>query len=524
MATGGAGTGPLNVPCAADDGAASAISAPHAPSAADVPSEPPTGPPAVPTAVGGAGTASAEPLHVPATAAAAAGAGQTGTSAPAAATGLNVPIAAPVVLNVPVTVDQAPISAAVVEWVVRARIADRLAAMRANVGGIATLAEELGRAHVSLMDMTPDQSAARLAKLREGELVPNQLPAETRYASLHKPLQAARGLMRAECTSDMDAPVPDPSELASGPTLTAAEVSVLLRLSVDDVLAGFQAVTDGLAGARSAQAAVSAVYATIGIGPDSSSRRLQQVALLGDEASPLPLRCELDYAIHMAPVAALRKLIVLTLPPATPTPATSGSAAAASDVRTTERFAEFVAEERKRAAAATRVGELAALHTMVQRVASLPVTDEPVVRCGKDAEAVGVFVRLVILGDFATGKSCLWWRMTQSKWVRSRSGSAGADFVLVDIGSTRVYCWLRDTPSYNRGGGFSGAVRVLDGSILVYDPTNPDTLVGVRRWMAFLEEHAKPLPPCILAASCCDSIKSGLRWLHGAVLVLRRPC
>lgn len=154
------------------------------------------------------------------------------------------------------------------------------------------------------------------------------------------------------------------------------------------------------------------------------------------------------------------------------------------------------------------------MRSLMSRVRDLTsASDVPVLRldpatCDEPPPVFHALINIVVLGSGYAGKSCLVTRMCRSRWVQfSTAGAAGFDFLRLRVGGAKVGCVVADPLDGNRTEVTAiERAQAAHGAVLVYDATKRRTLAGVHRWLALLDEHASPLPPCILVATFADKV------------------
>lgn len=473
-------------------------------------------------ATGGAGT---RPLNV-GEVGVASDAGTVSTASSASSAALNVPHATTTTaLNVPMLAVLAAVPLRLLEWATGAGIASHLQQFAANAGEISQLTGVLVVCYETVHRYTKEQWEARLALLCDAASVPGALAREAEYAALHEPLRAARALVLAGCSTTSDASMPTVVEANEGPAVAPADVAELLRMSVDVVELAIPAVTAVVAGAEAMAAALHGAYE--GLESAAITRRLQQLALLGTAATPPPTSRERAYAAHYAPLRALRQLIrqvlgahAVNVAECTDTGASMlESATTCSDTST---WTALLAEEGRCAADAATEHARAAMRSLMGRVRDLTsASDVPVLRldpatCDEPPPVFHALINIVVLGSGYAGKSCLVTRMCRSRWVQfSTAGAAGFDFLRLRVGGAKVGCVVADPLDGNRNEVTAiERAQAAHGAVLVYDATKRRTLAGVHRWLALLDEHASPLPPCIVVATFADKVTAVVSFQH----------
>uniref|UniRef100_A0A3Q3A1H2 Ras-related protein Rab-35 n=1 Tax=Kryptolebias marmoratus TaxID=37003 RepID=A0A3Q3A1H2_KRYMA len=98
--------------------------------------------------------------------------------------------------------------------------------------------------------------------------------------------------------------------------------------------------------------------------------------------------------------------------------------------------------------------------------------------------------KLLIIGDSDVGKSSLLLRFADSSFS-SYITTIGVDFKIrtVDIQGERVKLQIWDTAGQERFRTITSYYRNTHGVIIVYDVTNPESFVNVKRWLNEISEN-----------------------------------
>jgi len=117
--------------------------------------------------------------------------------------------------------------------------------------------------------------------------------------------------------------------------------------------------------------------------------------------------------------------------------------------------------------------------------------------------------KIIILGESGVGKTCLSFRFCAGRFPQSTEATIGLDFreKIVELEGTRIKLQLWDTAGQERFRKsvtphyYRGACAV----VLVYDVTNPSSLMALDHWMQELEYHGLTNKiPRILVGNKCD--------------------
>mmetsp|Transcript_24733 Transcript_24733/g.39743 ORF Transcript_24733/g.39743 Transcript_24733/m.39743 type:complete len:193 (+) Transcript_24733:101-679(+) len=118
-----------------------------------------------------------------------------------------------------------------------------------------------------------------------------------------------------------------------------------------------------------------------------------------------------------------------------------------------------------------------------------------------------VEVRLITIGDSATGKSSLILRYTKGMFQEERKATVGIDLKIKSttvLGRpTKVRVW--DTAGQEQFRTITrNYYRGAQGVLLVYDITNKDSFKHVAKWIKDVENYAEPGVSVVLLGNKCD--------------------
>mmetsp|Transcript_27802 Transcript_27802/g.38840 ORF Transcript_27802/g.38840 Transcript_27802/m.38840 type:complete len:193 (+) Transcript_27802:99-677(+) len=118
-----------------------------------------------------------------------------------------------------------------------------------------------------------------------------------------------------------------------------------------------------------------------------------------------------------------------------------------------------------------------------------------------------VEVRLITIGDSATGKSSLILRYTKGMFQEERKATVGIDLKIKSatvLGRpTKVRVW--DTAGQEQFRTITrNYYRGAQGVLLVYDITNKDSFKHVSKWIKDVENYAEPGVSVVLLGNKCD--------------------
>ncbi|KAH3765896.1 GTP-binding protein RAB4 [Pelomyxa schiedti] len=95
--------------------------------------------------------------------------------------------------------------------------------------------------------------------------------------------------------------------------------------------------------------------------------------------------------------------------------------------------------------------------------------------------------KFIVIGDAATGKSCLLHRFIENKFLRDSTHTIGVEFgaKVVDIGGKTIKLQIWDTAGQERFRSVTKSYyRGAAGALLVYDVTSRDSFNHVATWLS----------------------------------------
>eukprot|EP01029_Cantina_marsupialis_P004214 TRINITY_DN141_c0_g1_i1.p1 TRINITY_DN141_c0_g1~~TRINITY_DN141_c0_g1_i1.p1 ORF type:complete len:221 (+),score=53.80 TRINITY_DN141_c0_g1_i1:106-768(+) len=120
------------------------------------------------------------------------------------------------------------------------------------------------------------------------------------------------------------------------------------------------------------------------------------------------------------------------------------------------------------------------------------------------------FLKVLLIGDSAVGKSSLLARYADNEYNPNFITTIGVDFRICSFEhkdkAVKLHTW--DTSGQERFQAITSTYyRGSDGIIMVYDLTDPDSLVNIKtRWLPMIDRYAKRGVKLILVGNKCDLI------------------
>ncbi|KAL7747195.1 Ras- protein Rab-4B [Sorochytrium milnesiophthora] len=111
------------------------------------------------------------------------------------------------------------------------------------------------------------------------------------------------------------------------------------------------------------------------------------------------------------------------------------------------------------------------------------------------ADAYDFLLKLLVIGAAGTGKSCLLYRFTESRFKDNSSHTIGVEFgsKIVSFGQNKVKLQIWDTAGQERFRSVTRSYyRGAAGALLVYDIARRDTFEAISRWLADARGLATP--------------------------------
>jgi Ras-related protein Rab-2A len=129
----------------------------------------------------------------------------------------------------------------------------------------------------------------------------------------------------------------------------------------------------------------------------------------------------------------------------------------------------------------------------------------------RDEHGAGVrILKCILVGDSGVGKSSLMLRFTAEDWHCSIDSTIGVEFGVrvIRLGSVDVKMQMWDTAGQEQFRSITRSFyRNAACAFLVYDSTNPDSLVSIRDWAEDVKaanDDAESPPVLVLIANKCD--------------------
>lgn len=118
-----------------------------------------------------------------------------------------------------------------------------------------------------------------------------------------------------------------------------------------------------------------------------------------------------------------------------------------------------------------------------------------------------IFIKLIVLGDMAVGKSCFLLRFAENNFQEGYIMTVGFDYKnqYIEIDGKKVKVQVWDTTGQER---FMSITKNMflrtQGIILMYDITRMDSFKNISKWLSSLREVASPQFPLGLVGNKCD--------------------
>ncbi|TFK77129.1 ras-domain-containing protein [Pluteus cervinus] len=122
-------------------------------------------------------------------------------------------------------------------------------------------------------------------------------------------------------------------------------------------------------------------------------------------------------------------------------------------------------------------------------------------------ETYDFLMKYIVIGEAATGKSCLLHHFTHNSFKDHSQHTIGVEFSsrLVKLGEKRIKLQLWDTAGQERFRSVTRSYyRGAAGAILVYDITNRESFKNLSRWLADARALASPHLVCVLVGNKSD--------------------
>eukprot|EP01088_Endostelium_zonatum_P002348 TRINITY_DN12888_c0_g1_i1.p1 TRINITY_DN12888_c0_g1~~TRINITY_DN12888_c0_g1_i1.p1 ORF type:complete len:212 (-),score=34.21 TRINITY_DN12888_c0_g1_i1:100-735(-) len=122
-------------------------------------------------------------------------------------------------------------------------------------------------------------------------------------------------------------------------------------------------------------------------------------------------------------------------------------------------------------------------------------------------EEYDLLFKFIIIGDAATGKSCLLHRFIEDKFMRDSTHTIGVEFGsrIINISNSQIKLQIWDTAGQERFRSVTRSYyRGAAGALLVYDVTSRDSYNHVSEWLADAKNLASPNLVIILVGNKSD--------------------
>jgi len=116
-----------------------------------------------------------------------------------------------------------------------------------------------------------------------------------------------------------------------------------------------------------------------------------------------------------------------------------------------------------------------------------------------------VTIRIILVGDSATGKTSLLLRYVDTKFSAKSVATVGIDFrtKILTFGSTVVKVQIFDTAGQERFHTITQAYyRNASGALIVFDVTNPSSYSNIYRWLTDMDSQAASAIKLIVGNKC----------------------
>ncbi|ORE08298.1 ras-related protein rab-4B-like protein [Rhizopus microsporus var. microsporus] len=123
------------------------------------------------------------------------------------------------------------------------------------------------------------------------------------------------------------------------------------------------------------------------------------------------------------------------------------------------------------------------------------------------ADAYDFLLKLLLVGDSGTGKSCLLYHFLENQFKKDSVNTIGMEFGtrIIHIGDKSIKLQIWDTAGQERFRSLTKSYfRGAAGALVVYDVCNRDTFLGVRSWLRDVRTLANPELVIILVGNKND--------------------
>ncbi|KAG1146112.1 hypothetical protein G6F37_006420 [Rhizopus arrhizus] len=123
------------------------------------------------------------------------------------------------------------------------------------------------------------------------------------------------------------------------------------------------------------------------------------------------------------------------------------------------------------------------------------------------ADAYDFLLKLLLVGDSGTGKSCLLYHFLENQFKKDSVNTIGMEFGtrIIHIADKSIKLQIWDTAGQERFRSLTKSYfRGAAGALVVYDVCNRDTFLGVRSWLKDVRTLANPELVIILVGNKND--------------------
>ncbi|XP_065073314.1 ras-related protein Rab-1A-like isoform X1 [Ochlerotatus camptorhynchus] len=117
------------------------------------------------------------------------------------------------------------------------------------------------------------------------------------------------------------------------------------------------------------------------------------------------------------------------------------------------------------------------------------------------------YFKLVLLGNAGVGKTCIFFRLAENKYMENTTATIGADSKTktIQLDGETIEVLILDTAGQERYRSMAPwYYRQADGIIIVYDCTNKKSFDSVNSWLKEIDEHANENVTKLLVGNKCD--------------------
>jgi len=122
-------------------------------------------------------------------------------------------------------------------------------------------------------------------------------------------------------------------------------------------------------------------------------------------------------------------------------------------------------------------------------------------------EAYDFLLKIIIIGESGTGKSCLLHHFIQNTFKEHSQHTIGVEFSsrTINVGEKKIKLQLWDTAGQERFRSVTRSYyRGAAGALLVYDITNRQSFMNLSRWLADARALGSPNLVAVLVGNKCD--------------------